>query len=414
MSFKPKEKEVQKRSLFKMLAVAFAICLAFLAAPAKSAAQSSCSPTATYALDGGEYEFQMDEWNSTLEECATISGTNGFNITTASFDLSGGAPATYTSVYRGCHWGACTSSNPFPIQESAIASASTAVSITQPGGMANDSAYDIWFNTTPTTSGQPNGTEVMIWINHQGGVTPFGTNYGTVTIDGIVWNVYYGRQTSWNCISYEAVSGVTSANLNLLPFFSDSISRGQLESAWYLLDVEYGFEIWQGGVGLAVDSYSVSASATASGSGGTTLTSGDVYTFTPQNSTGLRLDDAGASTATGNPIQVYTANGTGAQNWSASTSGVVPAGYFNLATEGAYCLTASGTASGSAVVLDPCVGSSAQAWEAVASGTNYIFHPANNTANCLDVRGDGTASGTVVQAWACNGGNNEEWAATVN
>jgi len=157
-----------------------------------------------------------------------------------------------------------------------------------------------------------------------------------------------------------------------------------------------------------------SGSTGGSGGSGTTLTSGDTYTFTPQNATGLRLDDDGASTATGNTIWVYTANGTGAQNWTASTSGVVPAGYWNFATEGAYCLTASGTASTDAVVLDPCVGSSAQAWEAVQSGSNYIFHPANNTANCLDVRGDGTASGTIVQVYACNGGNNEEWAPTVN
>jgi hypothetical protein len=157
-----------------------------------------------------------------------------------------------------------------------------------------------------------------------------------------------------------------------------------------------------------------SGSSGGSGGSGTTLTSGSTYTFTPQNATGLRLDDEGASTATGNTIWVYTANGTGAQNWTASTSGVVPAGYWNFATEGAYCLTASGTASTSAVVLDPCNGSSAQAWEAVQSGSSYIFHPANNTGNCLDVRGDGTASGTIVQVYACNGGNNEEWAPTVN
>jgi cellulose 1,4-beta-cellobiosidase len=139
-------------------------------------------------------------------------------VTDASFDLSGGAPATYTSIFRGCHWGNCTSNNPFPIQESNIATASTAVTIIQPGGYANDSAYDIWFNTTPTTSGQPNGTEIMIWINHQGGVTPFGSQVGTVNIDGIEWNVYDGRQTSWNCISYEAQNGVTTASLNLLPY----------------------------------------------------------------------------------------------------------------------------------------------------------------------------------------------------
>jgi hypothetical protein len=147
--------------------------------------------------------------------------------------------------------------------------------------------------------------------------------------------------------------------------------------------------------------------------GGGTLANG-TYTLTPQNATALRLDDEGARTTTGNGIDIYSANGTAAQNWAASNTGVTPAGYYNFSTEGAYCLTASGTASGSAVVLDPCVGSSAQAWEAVKSGNNYNFHPADSTANCLDVRGAGTASGTVVQVYACNGTNAQNWALTIN
>jgi beta-glucanase (GH16 family) len=134
------------------------------------------------------------------------------------------------------------------------------------------------------------------------------------------------------------------------------------------------------------------------------------YTLTPQCATALRLDDEGARTTTGNGIDVYTANGTAAQNWAVSDTGVTPTGYYNLSTEGAYCLTASGTASGSAVVLDPCAGSSAQAWEAVASGSNFIFHPANNTALCLDVTGASSTSGTVVDVYTCNGTNAQSWA----
>jgi beta-glucanase (GH16 family) len=178
--------------------------------------------------------------------------------------------------------------------------------------------------------------------------------------------------------------------------------------------------------GTVVDVYTCNGTAaqnwsgpTASGSGGGGgggggITSASIaagtYTATPQNATALRLDDQAASTATGNPIDVYTSNGTSAQNWALSSSGVVPSGYYNLATEGAYCLTASGTASGSAAVLDPCAGSSAQAWAAVASGSNYTFHPANNTGNCLDVASAGTASGTKVQVYTCNGTNAQSWA----
>jgi hypothetical protein len=249
-----------------MLAMALAVCCAFVGLPASAAAQSTCSQYGTVSIDSSTYIYQNNEWNSSLEQCATVSGT-GFTLTTANFDqATNGAPATYPSIFRGCHWGNCTSSDPFPIEENNIASASTSVSITQPSGYNNDAAYDIWFNQTSTTSGQPNGTEIMIWINHQGSIQPFGSQTATETIDGTTWEVWTGRESSWNIVSYVRETPVTSvSNLNLLPFFNDAVSRGSLEPSWWLIDVEYGFEIWTGGQGLAVSGYSVSAAA---GSGG--------------------------------------------------------------------------------------------------------------------------------------------------
>jgi hypothetical protein len=213
----------------------------------------------------------MNEYDSSLEECATINGL-GFNITTADFsNATNGSPATYTSLFRGCHWGTCTSSNPFPIEESNIASATTSVSITQPSGYNNDAAYDIWFNQSSTTSGQPNGTEIMIWLNHQGSIEPFGSQVATATIDGASYAVWTGNQSSWKIVSYVATTPVTSvSNLNLVPFFSDAVSRGSLESSWWLIDVEYGFEIWTGGQGLAMSGFSVSAAAGSGGGGSCT------------------------------------------------------------------------------------------------------------------------------------------------
>ncbi|MGA9667654.1 MAG: RICIN domain-containing protein [Terracidiphilus sp.] len=134
------------------------------------------------------------------------------------------------------------------------------------------------------------------------------------------------------------------------------------------------------------------------------------HTLTPQNATGLRLDDLSASTASGNPIDVYTANQTPAQTWVFSNANVVPAGYYNIAVSlGAYCMTASGSTSGSLVQLDPCNGAAAQAWQAVPLGNAFVFHPSNNPSLCLDVQGDGTSAGTLVQTYTCNYGNNERW-----
>jgi hypothetical protein len=256
------------KNVFQHGAAAATVCFLLAALSSIAKAQSTCSQFGTVSINGGQYTYQQNEWNSSAQQCATVSGA-GFTLTVANFNLpTNGAPATYPSVYRGCHWGNCTSSNPFPIQVNNIASASTSVTITQPSGYNNDAAYDIWFNQTSTTSGQPNGTEIMIWINHQGSPQPFGSEVATATIDGATWEVWTGRQSSWNIVSYVRETPVTSvSNLNLLPFFSDAVSRGSLETSWWLIDIEYGFEIWTGGQGLAVSNFSVSAAAGSGGGG---------------------------------------------------------------------------------------------------------------------------------------------------
>jgi hypothetical protein len=235
-------------------------------------AQSTCAQQGTISINSNQYIYQQNEWNSTQTQCATVSGV-GFNLTTANFNLpNGGPPATYPSIFMGCHWGNCTnaSSSHMPIQESNIASASTSVTATLASGNY-DVAYDIWFNQTSTTSGQPNGTEVMVWINHSGFPQPFGSKVATVNIDGASWDVWTGRQSSWNIVSYVRTTGVTSvSNLNLLPFFSDAVSRGSLQTSWWLIDVEMGFEIWTGGQGLGISNFSVAAAADSGGGGGGT------------------------------------------------------------------------------------------------------------------------------------------------
>ncbi len=240
----------------------FAVALAACLVPAMAAAQSTCSPTGMIKLHNGLYNFQMNENDSSLQECATVNGV-GFTITTAAFrNATNGPPAAYTSIYRGCHWGACTSSNPFPIQERNVASATSSVSFTQPSGHNNNAAYDIWFNQTPATSGQPKGTEMMIWLNHQGVIQPFGSLAATVAIDGAQYAVWTGNQSAWRIVTYVATSPVTSVtNLNLVPFFEDAVSRRSLDSSWWLIDVEFGFEIWTGGKGLAMSNFNVSAAA---------------------------------------------------------------------------------------------------------------------------------------------------------
>jgi len=78
------------------------------------------------------------------------------------------------------------------------------------------------------------------------------------------------------------------------------------------------------------------------------------FTLSPQNAPDLVLDDSGAGTEAGNPLDISTSNTINQQMWSANSTFVNPPGFFNFATLGPFCFTAAGATSGSAVVLDPC------------------------------------------------------------
>ena len=216
---------------------------------------STCAQFGT--INQGDYIIQADEWNSTQRQCISSTGLN-FQVTAASFNLSSGAPATYPSIYKGCHWGLCTpaSTSGMPVQVSAIRTANTSVNFNPSGSGAFDAAYDIWFNMSPTTTGQPNGTEIMIWVSHGGFPQPFGSRVAQgVNINGASWDVWVGRMPVWNVVSYVRNPPANGASLDIRPFINDSVSRGQLQTAWFMIDIEFGFEIWNGGQGMAVNSF---------------------------------------------------------------------------------------------------------------------------------------------------------------
>ena len=126
-------------------------------------------------------------------------------------------------------------------------------------------AYDIWFNQTPATTGQPDGSELMVWLNHNGPVQPFGSEVASnVTLGGHTYNIWEGAQSSWDTITYDMTSPATSvSNLDIGTLAQDMVNRGYTRSSWYLIDVEAGFELWQGGAGLKTSSFSVNINGTS-------------------------------------------------------------------------------------------------------------------------------------------------------
>jgi hypothetical protein len=304
------------------LAVSCALLVTALSAfapTATAATTTDCTLWGTTSINGGAYIYQQNEWNSSTQQCAAIdTSTGAFSLTTANFNLStSGPPATYPSIYKGCHWGACTSNSGLPIKVSALGTATTSWSTTQPASGAYDVAYDLWFNSTPTTIGQPDGTEVMIWLNSRGGVQPFGSKTASAGIAGKQWDVWTGQQSSWKIISYVLTPGATSfANLDVKALISDAVARGSINPANYLIDAEAGFEVWQGGQGLASNSFSFDAT-----SGGSTTPPTTAPPTTAPPTTAPPTTAPPTTPATG--TKACSATFTVGSTWSSGFTGTV-------------------------------------------------------------------------------------------
>jgi chitinase len=114
---------------------------------------------------------------------------------------------------------------------------------------------------------------------------------------------------------------------------------------------------------------------------------------------GLCLDDASASTANFNPIDVYTCNGTAAQSWT------VGAGNTLQVLGKCMDINAAGTANGTLVDLYDCNGTGAQTWVPQSNGS--LMNPASG--KCLDDTNWSTTPGTQLQIWSCTGSANQVW-----
>ncbi|GAA4133577.1 GH12 family glycosyl hydrolase domain-containing protein [Actinomadura keratinilytica] len=243
--------------------VALSVGLAVrLALPAQAATQL-CGATDTLSVSGGQYVAQNNIWGASTPQCITVDGTS-FRVDSSGHQNStSGSPASYPSLFKGCHWGLCTTDSGLPVQVGSMPAVTSSWSTTQTGSGAYNVAYDLWYNTTPSTTGAPDGAEVMIWLNHNGGVQPAGSRVATgVQIAGATWDVWTA-QMDWNYIAYVRTSGTSSvSDLDLRAFTRDAVARGRIQDSWYLIGVEAGFEIWQGGAGLATDAFSVTVGGT--------------------------------------------------------------------------------------------------------------------------------------------------------
>ena len=350
-----------------------------------------CDQYGSATVSGGRFVVQNDRWNTSQTQCVSARD-GGFTVTRADGSVrTDGPPKSYPSIYAGCHYGLCSSGSGLPQRASAV-TGSAGGTIRTVGG-AFDAAYDIWFDTSPTPSGQNDDTEIMIWLDHGGAPRPAGSFQQTVTVDGASWDLWKGRlgnSPAWNVVSFVRTTPTSSAAVNLKPFIDASVSRGWTNPSSYLTSVQLGTEPWEGGTGFAVDGFTWNPSGgTGGGGGGSTPAPRAIV-----NQGSNRCLDVNASgTADGTKVQLWDCYGNGAQGWTQRSGSLVNSG-------SGKCLDVSGgrTANGTIVQLWTCLDNDAQQW--VVGSDGRIVNP--HSGRCLDAAGRGTGNGTQMQIWDCN------------
>ena len=164
--------------------------------------------------------------------------------------------------------------------------------------------------------------------------------------------------------------------------------------------------------------YHPTVTATAGGASGSASFTWTVTTAPAQGPTGAVrlttggkcLNDVGNKSANGTQADIWTCNGSTAQQWTYVKDGT-------LRIHGK-CLVPPGSspASGAKVVLAACTGSPAQQWwltyprsisQSLGTVPITLLNPASGM--CLSDTGFSTANGTRVVVGSCNGFKNQAW-----
>ncbi|UXY22965.1 ricin-type beta-trefoil lectin domain protein [Streptomyces cynarae] len=133
--------------------------------------------------------------------------------------------------------------------------------------------------------------------------------------------------------------------------------------------------------------------------GRTVTTTGPLVSGLTRSGTKLCVDDSSSGTTDGNKIQIYTCNGTSAQQWTMGTDGTVRVLGKCLDVSG------GGTANGTKIDLYTCNGGAGQQWKAGANGS--LVNPASG--KCLDDPSSSTTNGTQLQIYTCNATSAQRW-----
>lgn len=189
--------------------------------------------------------------------CLAVSGRSA-NFTVVQSPGSGPSLTVraYPYIGTGCFEGACSSRPMGPLPRAgALGNYTVSWSTSTPADSGKwNSSLDLWLGSHSGIG----TTEIMIWLQYSG-PSWWVDLYPKVWIDGTQWyEVPRLTPLGQHYMSFRRASPATSATLRLAPFMAKAIRLGAVSPDELLWAVQAGFEIWSGGTGLAVTSFSSS------------------------------------------------------------------------------------------------------------------------------------------------------------
>jgi hypothetical protein len=221
---------------------------------------------AVHGLFDRQYLLRNTYWRGRRPMCISNAGGRAdFTVRTPPGSDPDGRVAAFPNVYRGCIWNKCSPDAGMPIRVSALGRVAGTWHTREVASGSWNAAFELWFGKRRMTDGQADGAELMIWLNMHGQCCHLQPGAAKVRVAGRAFVLSHWRTCSrahhvcFNYIQFRLVHRTWRVDrLPLTPFVRRCERLGLIRSQWWLENVGAGFEIWNGGRGLATTRFGVS------------------------------------------------------------------------------------------------------------------------------------------------------------
>lgn len=226
-------------------------------------------------IGGQSYNVQTNPWGG-ADQIIRAGGGNVFEVIQM-IPPGGGNDwdvAAYPSVYKGTDQGGNSSSNSgMPIAIGNIASVRTGLSTnTTSIPFKGNTTYDVYFTKSGSFSGGSPDEFLMVWfdasefnpLNGEDGYNCGGrppiyidacSNQDRIEVSGKLFYRFFGNNGQKDVISYVSAKPMDAWEFDLKYFIDDAVAHGYLDPNMYLVSIQAGFEMVEGGEGLRVKDF---------------------------------------------------------------------------------------------------------------------------------------------------------------